>query len=293
MIETLDIQNSAGAVLTLTFDDDSSGYVIQSIDGLDPVKATLSSSTFANLDGEQYQNGRRETRNIIITLGLSPDYVSGQTVENLRSDLYAYFMPKATVGLTFNRDDGTSYLTNGVVETFTSPLFAQEPTVQISIICYNPDFSATDSLSIDGFSYTQPDPLSPPPDPDPADVYYTVHYNGTVPTGILFTITGNQDDLGGFTLYCISPDGSGLSMDYNGVGDGFNNGDVVTINTNVGQKDVRAIGGDLDISGLPGLDIYADWIQLQPGDNQFQVYIPGFVNPVPFTIEYTEKFGGL
>src|SRR5438128_1459277 len=50
------IFSSKGETLTLMLADISQGYTIRSIDGLDPVKANVVSSSFANQDGEQYQS---------------------------------------------------------------------------------------------------------------------------------------------------------------------------------------------------------------------------------------------
>ncbi len=60
MLIKVEARTSSGALLILPLDDVSSGYVVEEIEGLDPVKATLVSSSFAQADGEQYH-----TRNVI------------------------------------------------------------------------------------------------------------------------------------------------------------------------------------------------------------------------------------
>lgn len=287
MLDTIDVENYLGATLSLSLEDDSNGFSVQSVEGLEPVKATLASTTFANLDGEQYQSGRRETRNVIITLGLSPDYITW-TPALLRQELYNFFMPKTEVTLTFNDDDGRTFVADGVVESFTSPLFVQEPTVQISIICYDPAFREAESTVINGTTVS---------DSDPTDLYTPITYTGSIPTGILFTLTINVDTVGSFSILNYGPDGAVQTMQYT-VND-LVNGDSVIINTNDGEKSVQHnVGAEITTSGLAAIDVYSDWIKLLPGTNNFQVYVPADPisgeNPhVPYTIEYTTKYGGM
>lgn len=98
MITMIEARNVQGSLLGLGVDDISDGYILEDVDGLHPVKATIVSSSFANLDKQEYQSARRESRDITITIGLEPDYVTN-TVSELRKRLYAYFMPKSPVKL--------------------------------------------------------------------------------------------------------------------------------------------------------------------------------------------------
>ena len=47
MLTNVQVFTDQGALLTLSLEDVSEGFVIQSIDGLDPVNATVVSSNFA------------------------------------------------------------------------------------------------------------------------------------------------------------------------------------------------------------------------------------------------------
>jgi hypothetical protein len=105
MLTKVEVRASQGGFISLPLDDASSGYIVQSVEGLDPVKATLVSSSFAQQDGSKYQSSRRESRNIKLTLGLEPDWVN-DTVRSLRSRLYSTFMPKNAVDMTFLMSDG-------------------------------------------------------------------------------------------------------------------------------------------------------------------------------------------
>lgn len=274
MLDLLEVQNSSGALLSLPLEDTSGGFVVQSIDGLDPVKATLVSSTFGALDGGIYQSARRETRNIIITLGLDPDYISTST-SDLRKQLHNFFMPKSPVTLTFYKDDGSIFTTNGRVESFTQPLFAQDPEIQISIICYDPDFLSTNSIIVNGNSDST------------ENSELVIPYSGTVETGMLFTFT-LTNPITSFTFTNLAGDGNTYSLSFTYES---NSGDVVVINTVPGQRECRIISGDSNVSGLWAIDSFSDWIKLYPGDNHLEVVCDAGM--MPFTVEYTERFGGI
>ena len=139
MLNLVEVRNQTGSLLALGLEDISQGVYIKEIDGLDPVKAVLVSSSFANMDGEQYQSARREKRNIVIKLALDPDY-AGATVRQLRRRLYNFFMPKTAVKLRFWAEGEPTVDIQGRVESFDSPQFTKEPSATISILCFEPDF---------------------------------------------------------------------------------------------------------------------------------------------------------
>jgi hypothetical protein len=121
----VEVRTSQGTLLVLPLDDVSDGLALEEVEGLDPVKATLNSSSFAGEDGEQYHSARRESRNIKFKIGLEPDYVA-TSVRDLRKRLYAFFMPKTQVSLRFVMSDGLYVDILGRIETFDAPLFVQD-----------------------------------------------------------------------------------------------------------------------------------------------------------------------
>lgn len=274
MITKVEVRTTAGTLLTLQLDDITTGYIVESIDGLDPVKATLTSSSFANLDGAQFQSAKREPRNIIFTIGLEPyDYVT-QTVRSLRANLYEFFMPKSTVELRFYDSDDLTVNITGIVETLETTIFAKEPTVTISLMCYDPDFTETESETISDDTVSD-------------TTEFLVTYDGTVETGILFTLNVDRT-LGEFTIYHRPPDGVIRSLD---VQASLLADDVVTISTVVGDKYVKLTRSAVESSLLYAMPPQSSWIELVPGDNYLRVYAVGAA--IPFEIEYTTRHGGL
>lgn len=273
MLNKLEVRTDQGDLLTLPLQDISEGYLIQDIVGLDPVKATIVSSSFALLDGSQYQSSRRENRNIVLSLGLEPDWGSG-TVQELRSRLYTFFMPKSNVNLRFFGTGAPTLNISGRVESFESSLFVKDPKVTISIICFDPDFTALTPSSIAGNTT--------------AGLTETlITYSGTVETGIVFTLELNRS-LTDFAIYHRPPDGVVKTLEFSSP---MLDTNVLTISTVSGAKGATLLVGSTESSILYGISPYSKWIELVPGDNYIRVYAVGAA--IPYTIDYVDRYGGL
>lgn len=276
MLTKVDVRTSQGSILSLPLQDISSGVIVEGIEGLDPVKATLVSSSFAQLDGAQYHSSRREARNIKLRLGFDPDYTTTD-VRELRNSLYNFLMPKSLVDLIFYQELGLDILDltiAGRIESFTAPLFTEDPGVDVSIVCFDPDFYNPDPIELTKMS-------------TPGLSEDVVTYEGTVETGFVFRIRPDHD-LSAFTIYQRPPDGTFRTLDFSSP---LIAGDVLTISTMVGSKTVTRTRGGLDVPLLYALSPQSNWLELQPGDNFIRVYAEG--TSVPFDIEYTNKYGGL
>lgn len=117
---------------------------IRGIDGLGPVKADILTTPFATGDGEIHQGSIVGKRNIVMTLGLNPNWVD-QTVSSLRRQLYRYLLPKSWTKLRFFSDDMNTVDIEGYVESFEPNIFSQDPEIQVSVICPKPDFIEVDA----------------------------------------------------------------------------------------------------------------------------------------------------
>jgi hypothetical protein len=275
MLEKVEVRTEQGLLLTLPLQDISEGYSVQDIDGLDPVKATIVSSAFANMDGEQYQSSRREKRNLILTLGLNPNYAVG-TVSELRKRLYNFFMPEQRIQFRFFHTDMPMVEIWGRVETLDSPKFVKEPVAIISVLCFNPDFYNPEPVVLAGNTTSS--------------TSETTHvYPGTVETGILFKLMVDRPLLE-FTIYHRPPDDSLRSLTFSTAAS-LVAGDVVKISTTPGNKYVTLTRSGVDSAFLYGVSPQSNWISLFPGSNKLRVYAEGAA--IPYTIEYTTKYGGL
>ena len=275
MLTKVEVITEQGVLLTLPLQDISQGYSVQDIEGLDPVKAILVSSTFAQMDGEQYQASRREKRNIILTLGYEPDYAVG-TVQDLRKKLYSFFMPKQRVLLRFFQTGEPVLQIYGRIESFVSPKFAKEPNAVISILCFDPDFYNPIPVVLSGNT-------------TPTATEQQHVYSGSVESGILLKLFVDRV-VSEFTFYHRPSDDYVRQLEF-AVASPLVAGDVLTISTIPGNKYVTLTRSGVNASLLYGITPQSSWIDFFPGNNKFRIHTAGA--GIPYQIEYTPKFGGL
>jgi len=274
MLTKLDVEDLQGHTLSLPLQPSTPGYTIQEIEGLDPVKSTITSSNFAQLDGSQFQSAKRENRNIVLKIGMEPYFSGGSTVQSLRTALYAYFMPKTVVNLKFYIDDVLTYTIQGTVESCESSLFSKTPEVTVSIICFDPNFLAPAAVTVNGNTVA-------------TTTEQTVTVTGTVETGYVFTLSVNRS-ISGFTIYNRRPDGSVEQLD---VAMALVSGDVVKISTEFKNKYATLTRSGTTTSILYAVSTTSKWGPLWPGANYYRVLVAGAA--IPFTVVYTPKYGGL
>lgn len=164
-------------------DSPTSEYKVEFIDGLGPVKSELAFQEHADLAGGFFWKSRVGVRNIVITLELNPNYQVGQTPEGLRTKLYDYLYPGASVLLVFDTDLGDREIV-GMVEGFETPLFVETPKVQISLVCLQPFFMDT-SPRFESYSVSNQDS-------------FTVENRGNVPVGFNLSVDPIGSNVGTF-----------------------------------------------------------------------------------------------
>lgn len=272
-ITKVEVRTPLGALLTLTLEDPTNGYLVEDIVGLDPVNATISSSVFANFPGAKYQASRRETRNILLKLKLDPNYLL-QTVRQLRTNLYEFFESDTEVSLRFFMVDGLTVDIDGRVESCQAPLFTQEPKIVVSIICFEPDFVALSPVVVEE-------------DTVATLTEFTIDYPGDISTGFTFVLNVDRT-LGAFTIYHRAADNVLRTFDFAA---SLLAGDILTISTIDGNKGVSLNRSGTLSSLLYGKTPQSSWLKLMKGDNRLRVYAVGAA--IPFTITYTPRYGGL
>lgn len=282
LLRRVEATNSRGSLLSLTLGDASSGFFVKEVEGLGPVNATLVSSGFANMDGEQYHSSRREKRNIVLKLGLEPDYATG-SVQELRSQLYQYFMPKTQALLNFNvfSKFAQSVLTQELdlniyarIESCEPDIFTAEPAMDVSLLCFDPDFFDPTPVEVEGMSVS-------------TLANTEMEYVGTVETGIVFELRPDRA-MAGFSIYHRTPDNTLHEVDFTYA---LLAGDVVTISSIYGAKRVTLLRAGVESSILYAISPQSDWLEFEPGINKFRVHDSGA--PVPYTVSYTTKYGAI
>lgn len=273
MLTLIEARNSQGALLSLPMFDISGGYSVEDVGGLGPVEANIVSSSFAGIDGTQFESAQRADRNMTLKLGFNPDFVT-MFVEDLRLRLYDYFMPKTKVDLRLYYESGLIVDISGRTKTCEPDIFSDEPLMNISIICNDSDFIDTDTYTVTGASTS-------------TTTETLIAYPGNVETGINFVFAIDRT-LTDFTIYHRAPDGSITTADYSAA---LVAGDVLTINTVTGNKYVTLTRSGSDSSLLYAKSPQSGWLELQKGNNYIRVYAVGAA--IPWTITYVPRYGGL
>ena len=276
MLTKIEVFNGTSAALSLPFQDISNGYVVQDVQGLDPVRATIVSTKLAQLDGSRRQASRRENRNIVLQLGFIPE-LANSDVQTLRRALYAYLIPKTLVTLRFHVDGVGFVDIQGEVESCETPLFSAEPEVNVSIICFDPDFYALASSVAGGLTTSV------------AGGQTVFNYPGSSPAGYLFTLPVTRALSNGFTLYNTLPNGVIQIFDFE---DPLASGDTIKLSTVPGSKSITRTRAGVTISVHYGVSPESVWPYFSPGGNSVRVRANGTPG-MPYTIEYLAKYGGL
>lgn len=275
MLNSIDVLNDRGETLTLPILEVIGGYLVKLVDGLDPTKATLSTSSFAQLDGVKFHSSRTEPRSIQIQVYLLPDYVTEST-QSLRRNLYRYLMPETRVKLTFNFVEGAGapISIEGVVEDANTSLFSEEPMMAFDIFCEDPDFIDEALVIVNGKSNASGVVGSP----------IVVDYQGTTEAGYELVIKASRT-LSGFDLIHTV----GLSTEkltYSGT---VTAGDDVFITTFPGFRTVSV--SSTSGSVMHQIAPFSVWPQLKQGLNTVEIVTPG--SAVNTELYYRTRYGGI
>lgn len=269
------IENVKNEILTLT--QDESNYQVLDIEGLNPPKAQINTSTIAGLDGTKFNSSKLESRNIVITVKINGD------IEANRINLYKYFITKEWCKFYYENERRNVYI-DCYVENFECSLFVKDEIAQISLICPNPYFKDMEEIIDDiskalaafefPFAHGSKGATNPsvPKDTstDNAIPFSTIDVNKVTnvyndsesETGLII----EMDIAGTMNEIQIKNTGTGdtFILDYS-----FIEGDKVIIDTNKGQKSVRLIRNANTINLFTAMKKGSTFFQLSIGDNFF------------------------
>lgn len=131
MIKSITITNPFEEELEMVLTEpEKSGFIINSIDGLGPVKANVHMLDLATIDGGLDNGARLETRNIVLSL----TFIGTPTIEDTRQKSYRFFPIKQKVTFKITTDNRTCY-TVGRVESNVPTIFDEKEGCQISLVC--------------------------------------------------------------------------------------------------------------------------------------------------------------
>jgi hypothetical protein len=250
---------------------------ILNIDGLNPVKAEITTQPFGSYDGEAYMGAFVGKRNVVLTIGLNPNWAT-QSIEALRQLCYNYFMPKLTTKLRFFSTHLPICEINGYVESLESNMWSKVPQMLVSIICPEPDFIASDPVVLNGTTNN-------------GSPFIDFQNVGSVPSGLTLVITQAVGNPGENTIQ--------LSLQNEYAPRTFiSRGNITStvrfeLSTIPGQKYARSVVTTTGVvtNYLNSIAADAVWPLLYPGDNKLAVITP--VVGQKWTLTYYPRFGGL
>jgi hypothetical protein len=281
VLSTLEVYSSWPSVPLLPLSEggtQTDPIQIRKITGLEPVKANINTSPYGSMDGESFNGASVPKRNIVITVGLNPDW-NVWTPEALRRLLYSYFMPKQQVRLVFRSDDDFPPVEIfGYTENVEPNIFSKDSEIQISVICPDPYFTSVEPIEVVGISQRAA-----------FAVPQTVNYKGSIETGFNVKITQADGD----TPYYVAVQSGDPSYGHFWVIGQVTETKYMLINSVTGDKYVRHIeqGTGLITNLLSNIDPGYTWPTLRPGPNPFLVHSNAGVQD--WTLTYFEKYGGL
>lgn len=252
---------------------------IRNIDGLGPVKSDLALTPFATGKGELFQGAATGKRNIVLTLGLNPNWAE-QTVSALRQLLYRYFMPELWSTLRFVSDEYPILSINGITESFEPNIFSQDPEIQISVICPRPDFIDLDTIVTEGVIGVDSDEIM-------------LNYDGTVNAGFVLLVESTPElstYSGGMTVAnTFAGETKTLSLSSLTVDDTMYL-EVNTVKTTRHIYNVRYTDGE-EFNILGKMAINSKWPEFGPGLNMLAISTdtPG----LKWKLGYFNRYGGL
>lgn len=281
------IQNVDGGVLLLTGDEPV--YQVISITGLNPPKAQINTTSIVGLDGVLFNSSKLETRNIVLTVKINGN------VETNRLNLYNFFRTKEWCKFYYSNDSVDVFI-EAYVESVECDLFSNSEIAQISIICPYPyfkslteivtDISSTLGLFVFPFSINLGEPVA-------FSSYDNIRsanvYNGSESeTGVIIIITLS----GPINSIEIrnSRNGDDFELNYS-----FQTNDVITINTNKGQKSVSLLRNGVITNIFPAVEKGSTFFQLAVGSNIFNYLADdGTSNDnVTITFHYHHEYRGV
>lgn len=151
-VTNIDICTSnLGNIINLNFRDPTSQspYIVKDIIGLDADDITPKYYA-SDMSDNKYYDLALKKREVVIKVGLNPNFALGKSYAALRDDLYRLVQSSRTgaIQLRFNDETGVKAAVSGFVTRFESPNFTRTPEVQLTISCNESMLKAVDEVNV-------------------------------------------------------------------------------------------------------------------------------------------------
>lgn len=271
MFFTLILENENGDRVDMT--TTANQYMTSKIEGLNPPPGTISTSSYAGMDGSYLNNAFIEKRNVVIQFE-----IRGVNVEARRHQLYKVVKPSRYIKIYYATANIDMYA-EGYVENCEVNNFEMLTTGQISILC--PDIYWHSTISQMAYysqitgAFTFPFPSETNPEPFVLGKYNTQNMmtieNDGDETGFILVIEAVADARSP-TLYNADTD------EYLQITGDLLAGDIITVTTKTGNKTVTLDRGGVKTNIINRLVSGSTWLILREGLNRFYLRGTGLQN---------------
>lgn len=271
----------------IDFSQTANRFMFSKISGLNPPAGTISTSSYAGMNGSYLNNAFIEKRNVVISFEMR-----GFGVENRRHELYKVVKPSRYIKIYYKTANISVYA-EGIAETCEIENFEMLTKGQISIICPDIYWYSTESVMAyysqitGGFMFPFPTESNPQP-------FTLGRYN----TQNIMEITNDGDETG-FTLVIEATADARSPTLYNADTDEYlqitgdlQAGDIITVTTKTGNKTVTLNRGGVKSNIINRLVSGSTWLTLREGKNRFYFRGTG-LNNLKVKIIHTNAYLGV
>jgi hypothetical protein len=254
----------------------SDTYILKSVDGLGPPDNDVSIAMTVD-QGGVFQGRRPQNREIVMRVGLNPNYAINQNASDLRETLYALLSPVSpTESVTVAIMNGATVLmqTPGYPKRIEIVPFSKDPEVQITIPCDTPYFSAQIPTILSGATFPS------------AKTNFTIDNPGSAPTGFQMEVTFTAS-LSTWQLNTYPSPTRKMLFEYPVI-----SGDRIQFDTRPGSRFIRHIRGSTTTNIICSLSGDSVWMQLFRGINTLGTSSQAF-NWGPGPILFVPRYWGV
>lgn len=304
MIKSITVTNYLGDSIKLDLArPEESGFVVQSVTGLGPGKASINTTEVSTNDGSLFNSSRLPSRNIVIGL----KFLWKDSIEDVRQLSYKHFPIKKKLTLLIETDNRQAEI-DGYVESNDPNIFSRDEGSDISIVCPNPFFYSAGPNGNHTTIFYGVEPMFEFPFSNESllecllemgaiqnQTEKVITYDGDSEVGVTITIhavgeaskiaiynTGTREIMRIDTDKLATFTGSGIIA-----------GDDIIICTVKGSKSISLQRAGKLTNILNCLEKNADWFQLTKGDNIFAYTAETGSSNLQFKIENRIVYEGV
>jgi phage-related protein len=280
---TLVVENEKGERLELT---NNRNFDVLNVDGTNPPAAAINTVNVAGMDGSRFNSARVEQRNIVISLNIH------HPIEANRLTLYNFFRVKRWVKIYYRNSHRNVYI-EGYVETFENSPWTQLQQPQISIICPNPFWKAITDTTV---NFSNSNAMFEFPFSIPAEgiEFSTLEHMTTAFVNVGEIETGGIIQFYATTNQILNPKFFNRTTNkFFGLDFDMYKGDLITVNTQTGEKSVTLLRGGVRTNILSDRTEGSSWLTFEPGENEISFGADEGAANLEVSLSLVQKFEGV